>query len=96
MKKIIITIIAACLKNFADLPVVKHAFNGIRACVCILILNAVTKLAQKSLADKICIGICAVVLILSLFTSISPAIIVVLAGFAGVFFKRSKVTGGDK
>ena len=93
---IIITIIAACLKNFADLPVVKHAFNGIRACVCILILNAVTKLAQKSLADKICIGICAVVLILSLFTSISPAIIVVLAGFAGVFFKRSKISGGDK
>ena len=93
---IIITIIAACLKNFADLPVVKHAFNGIRACVCVLILNAVTKLAQKSLADKICIGICAVVLILSLFTSLSPALIVVLAGFAGVLFKRTNIAGGVK
>ena len=93
---IIITVIAACLKNFADLPVVKHAFNGIRACVCVLILNAVTKLAQKSLADKICIGICAVVLALSLFTSLSPALIVVLAGVAGVLFKRTKMTGGDK
>ena len=93
---IIITIIAACLRNFADLPVVKHAFNGIRACVCVLILNAVTKLAQKSLVDKICFGICGVVLALSLFTSISPALIVVFAGIAGVFFKRTTVAGGDK
>ena len=93
---IIITIIAACLRNFADLPVVKHAFNGIRACVCVLILNAVTKLAQKSLVDKICFGICGVVLALSLFTSISPALIVVFAGIAGVFFKRTNVAGGDK
>ena len=93
---IIITIIAACLRNFADLPVVKHAFNGIRACVCVLILNAVTKLAQKSLVDKICLGICAVVLVLSLFTSISPALIVVLAGIAGVVFKRTKIAGGVK
>ena len=93
---IIITIIAACLKNFADLPIVKHAFNGIRACVCVLILNAVTKLAQKSLADKVCIGICAVVLILSLFTSLSPALIIVLAGFAGVLFKRTNIAGGVK
>ena len=93
---IIITIIAACLRNFADLPIVKHAFNGIRACVCVLILNAVTKLAQKSLVDKICLGICAVVLALSLFTSISPALIVVFAGIAGVVFKRTNIAGGDK
>lgn len=93
---IIITVIAACLKNFADLPIVKHAFNGIRAAVCILILNAVTKLAQKSLVDKICMGICMVVLVLSLFSPLSPALIVILAGFAGVFFKRAKIVGGDK
>lgn len=93
---IIITIIAACLKNFADLPIVKHAFNGIRACVCVLILNAVTKLAQKSLVDKVCIGICIVVLALSLFSPLSPALIVILAGFAGVLFKRTKIAGGDK
>ena len=93
---IIITIIAACLKNFADLPVVKHAFNGIRACVCVLILNAVSKLAQKSLIDKVCIGICLVVLLLSLFSPLSPAIIVILAGAAGLLFKRTKATGGDK
>lgn len=93
---IIITIIAACLKNFADLPIVKHAFNGIRACVCVLILNAVSKLAQKSLIDKVCIGICLVVLLLSLFSPLSPAIIVILAGAAGLLFKRNKNEGGKK
>ena len=93
---IIITLIAAFLKNFADLPVVKYAFNGIRACVCVLIFNAVSKLAKKSVVDKVCLGICIVVLLLSLFSPLSPALIVVLAGFAGVLFKHTGITGGEK
>lgn len=93
---IIITLIAAFLQNFAELAVVKHAFNGIRACVCVLIFNAVVKLAKKSVVDKICLGICIAVLLLSLFTPLSPAVIVVLAGFAGVFFKRTGIAGGEK
>ena len=93
---IIITVIAAFLKNFADLPIVKHAFNGIRACVCVLILNAVTKLAQKSIVDKACLGICIVVLLLSLFSPLSPALIIILAGAAGVLFKRTGIAGGEK
>ncbi|EET62170.1 chromate transport protein [Marvinbryantia formatexigens DSM 14469] len=93
---IIITLIAAFLTNFADLAVVKHAFNGIRACVCVLIFNAVTKLAKKSVVDNICLGICIAVLLLSLFTPLSPALIVVLAGAAGVLFKRTGIAGGAK
>ena len=46
---VIITVIAAVLQNFADLAVVKNAFAGIRACVCVLILNAVVKLWKKSI-----------------------------------------------
>lgn len=93
---IIITLIAAFLKNFADLALVKHAFNGIRACVCVLIFNAVSKLAQKSLVDRICILICLVVLILSMFSPLSPALIVILAGIAGLIFKRTGIAGGEK
>ncbi|MDD3221105.1 MAG: chromate transporter [Clostridia bacterium] len=93
---IIITIIAAFLQNFADLAVVKYAFNGIRACVCVLIFNAVSKLAKKSVVDKICLGICIVVLLLSLFSPLSPALIVVLAGIAGVVFRRTGIAGGEK
>ena len=65
---IIITLIAAFLQNFADLAVVKYAFNGI----------------------------CVIVLLLSLFSPLSPALIVILAGIAGVLFKRTGISGGEK
>lgn len=93
---IIISLIASFLKNFADLEIVKHAFNGIRAAVVVLILNAIVKLAKKSLVDKICIGICILILILSMVTDFSPAIFVVLAGFIGWLVHRLGFVGGDK
>ena len=40
---VIITLIAKLISNFADLAVVQNAFAGIRACVCVLIFNAVVK-----------------------------------------------------
>jgi len=48
---VIIMILAAFIQNFAHLPVVIHAFAGVRACVCALILSSILKLAKKSLAD---------------------------------------------
>lgn len=91
---IIITIIAACLQNFAELEIVQHAFGGIRAAVCVLIFNAVSKLAKKAVIDKYTLCICMIVVALSLFTSISPMIIVVLAGLAGyVICKLDKKKG---
>ena len=48
---VIIMVIAAFLQNFADLPVVIHAFGGVRACVCALILSSVLKLRKSSLVD---------------------------------------------
>ncbi len=84
---VIITIIAAFLKNFADLAVVKHAFAGIRAVVCILILDSVLKLGKKSIKDTFCWIIFLVILGLSLFTDLSPIWLVLLAGAAGYIFK---------
>ena len=54
---VIITLIAAFLSNFADLPIVIHAFNGVRVCVCVLILNAIIKLSKKSVVDKLTFAI---------------------------------------
>ena len=85
---VIISIIAAFITNYADLPVVRYAFNGIRVCVCILILNAVLKLSKSSLLDKWTSGIFAVVFILSMFFNISAAILVLAAGLAGYIIKR--------
>lgn len=89
----IITIIAAFITNFADLPVVAHAFNGIRACVCVLIFDSVQKLARKSLKDSRCWIIFLVVLGVSLFTDITPVLLVILAGVAGFFVMPRKKDG---
>ena len=80
---VIIMIIAAFISNFIELSFVSSAFAGIRACVCVLIGSAVVKLAKKSLVDKGAIAIAAVVFVLSLFTSVSPALLVVVAGAEG-------------
>ena len=85
---VIISVIAAFITNYADLPVVRYAFNGIRVCVCILNLNAVLKLSKSSLVDKWTSGIFAVVFILSMFFNISAAILVLAAGLAGYIIKR--------
>lgn len=87
---VIITVIAAFISNFIELAFVKSAFAGIRACVCILILNAVVKLAKKALVDKATVALFLIILALSLFTDISPAILVVIAGVAGIILKGKK------
>ena len=48
---VIICVIAGLLTNFADLEIVQNAFNGVRACVCVLILNAVLKLFKTDVGD---------------------------------------------
>lgn len=88
---VIITIIAAFISNFADLPVVRHAFAGIRVCVCVLILNAVLKLRKNSVVDKPTSILFFAVFLLSAFTPLSPVVFVVLAGLAGILLKRGGV-----
>ena len=81
---VIITLITIFLTNFASLPVVAHAFNGIRACVTVLIFDSVIKLGRKSVKDHICLIIFLAVLGFSLFTNISTVLLIILAGVAGL------------
>ena len=62
---VIIMVIAAFLQNFAELPVVVHAFNGVRACVCALILSSVLKLRKSTMVDVPTMLIFAVVVVLA-------------------------------
>lgn len=87
---VIITLIALFLKNFAEIEFIKHAFAGIRVCVCVLILDAVIKLGKKSIIDNRCIVIFLVILALSLLTDVSPAILVMVAGAAGYLLMPAK------
>lgn len=81
---IIITVIAALLTNFADVPTVKHAFAGIRVCVCVLIFNAVLKLWKSSVVDWKCFVIFIAVALASLLTSLTPVLFVILSAVMGI------------
>ena len=85
---VIITIIAALLRNFAELSLVKNAFSGIRVCVCVLILNAVVKLWKKAVVDIPTLLIFLAVLALTVLTELSPVIFVLCAALAGVLVKN--------
>ena len=85
---VIIVAIAATLRNFAEYPVVGHAFNGIRACVCVLILNAVIKLAKSGIVDMPAAVIFAVVFLISAIFGLTPAVLVVVSGLAGFAIRR--------
>lgn len=90
---VIISIIAAVLSNFADIPAVKSAFAGIRVCVCVLIFNSVIKLWKSAVKDKASIVIFALVLIGSMFFDISPIVFVILCAFAGIILTNLGVRG---
>jgi len=90
---IIIMLLAGVIEAFSHLVWVQHAFGGIRICVCILILNAVTKLFKKAVIDKVTFGIFLVIALGSYFTPVSPIVFVLAAGIIGVALKSM---GGKK
>lgn len=87
---VIISIIAAVLTNFAELPVVIHAFNGIRACVCVLILIAVYNMCKKSVVDVFTALIFIATAVLTVLKVTSPVVLVIVAGVVGVLFQLIK------
>ncbi len=84
---VIITVIAAVLRNFAELQVVKNAFAGIRVCVCALVLNAAIKLAKKAIVDIKTLIIFIAVFAGMLIFDVSPVVFVVAAAAAGLIIK---------
>ena len=96
---VIILIIAAFLKNFAQNEIVQHAFAGIRVCVCVLILQAVLRLWKKAVVDKTSLVLYLVVFLLAASSSYLPvsvpsAVLVIGSGFFGYLLCRE--TGGEK
>ena len=86
---VLILIIAAFLTNFADLPLVQHAFAGIRVCVCVLIVQAVLRLWKGSVVDPFSLGLYIAVFILNAFGSYLPLqlptwALVILSGAVGL------------
>ena len=84
---VIIMLLAGLITNFAELQWVKSAFAGIRACVCVLIFNAVVKLLKKSVVDKRTFVIFLAVLLGGVLLDVSPVVFVVGAAVAGIVLK---------
>ena len=85
---LIIMLLAGAIQAVAGLAVVEHAFAGIRVCVCVLVFNAVLKLGKQSVIDLptavLAVGVCA----LSLWTPLSPVLLVLGAALAGIVLRQ--------
>lgn len=90
---VIIVILASVITAVSDLSWVKHAFAGIRACVCVQILNAVLRLAKKAVIDGWTAAIFAVIFLANVFLDLSPIIFVVLAAIAGIVIRVVQAKG---
>ena len=85
---VIITVIAAVLSNFADIPAVQHAFSGIRIAVCALIASAVIKLAKSNVKSVLQIIIAVAAFIIIAVFGASPVVVVVGSAVAGLLLGR--------
>jgi chromate transporter len=85
---VIITIIAAFLTNFSNIPLVQHAFVGIRVAVGALILDAVIKLVKGAVKDWKAVAICVTAFVLSAMVNASPVLLVIASALAGFLLYR--------
>lgn len=83
---IIISLIAALLKNFADLAPVQHALAGVRAAVTALIFASVYKMGKSALKHPLSWVIALAAFLLVALFGASPVAIVVAAALAGFLF----------
>ena len=81
---LIITVISYFFEQFRQNVWVSYAFQGMRVCIVVLILNAVFRLAKNVKWGRFCIAITTVVLLISLFTNIDIVYLLLAAGIAGV------------
>lgn len=90
---VIITVIAAFIKNFADIPAVIHAFAGIRAVVTVLVVNAVVKFFKAGCKDLFGVIVAAAAFVVAGILGISSIYVVIgalVSGIAsGAVFKRN-------
>lgn len=85
---VIISVIAAVLSNFADIPAVQHAFAGIRIAVCALIASAVIKLAKSNVKNLKQIVIAVAAFIIIAVFGASPVVVVVASAIAGLLLGK--------
>jgi len=76
-------LISLFIRRFAEFPIVRHAFSGIRLAVCALILDTTVKLFRGFWKDYKALIISVIAFVLSAIFSVSPVYIIPVAGLAG-------------
>lgn len=92
---VIITAVAAFLRAFMDNVWLQHAFMGVRAAVCALMLNTVYTLAKKSLKNAFCWVVCCIAFVVALFVDIPPVVIILAAAIVGIIVFLGCKKGGE-
>lgn len=88
---IIITLVAAFLREWMDNVWLQHALAGVRGMICALMLHTVLTLAKKSLVSPACWIICIGAFLIVMFTGFPTIGIVALAGIIGVILGKAGV-----
>jgi chromate transporter len=91
---VIITIIAALITNFQDIPVISSALSGIRIAVVAMILKTLVGIAKKGIKD-IFTFIVAVTTFLVMLFGLPAAFVSVASILVGITYKSIK-EGGKK
>ena len=97
---ILILIIAAFLRGFADASIVQNAFAGIRVCVCVLIVQAVLRLWKNSVIDGLSFALYLCVFLLTALSGVLPvaipaAVLVIISGMIGIVIGRVRRSGAS-
>lgn len=85
---LIILLIAGTFTQFAQLPQVSAAFDGIRPAVAALIAAAVVKLGKPAYKDLQSVTLTVFFLILAVYFAVHPAFIIILGALSGIVLFR--------
>lgn len=95
---VIIMIIAACLRNFADNVYVQYAFGGIRIAVAALIVQSIIGLCKKGIKDWVGVALAIAAFVVVKVFDVSTVWMVICGIVCGIVVKEvlQKKGGADK
>ena len=93
---VIIVAISYLLREFAQIPVVKYAFEGIRAGVLALIIGSLWKMFKKCPKNAFAYTVVAVAFVLAAFTDINVLLIIAGCAVAGIINAMCRKGGADR
>lgn len=85
---IIISLIAAFLKNFATYPLVISAVKGLSAGVCAIVISSVISLGKKSVKNIFGVTLFVIGFVIAYFTNVSIIYAVVFAATVGIVYEK--------